>query len=159
MEIAIGGSPYVNDVLNAGVDLCGAPRVSFCYTTRRCSSAVRSGIALGRFAYMLISEEHIHVVTTAASADEARRIATELVEERLAACVQIIGPIESIYRWQGKVETATEWQCWIKTRRQHYDSLEAAIRRLHSYEVPEILAVPIVAGSEAYLKWLSDQTR
>jgi len=108
---------------------------------------------------MSIPDEHIQVVTTAASADEARRIATALVEERLAACVQIVGPIESIYRWQGKVETAAEWQCWIKTRRQHYALLEAAIRRLHSYEVPEILAVPIVAGSEAYLKWLTDETR
>jgi len=108
---------------------------------------------------MSIPDEHIQVVTTAASADEARRIATALVEERLAACVQIVGPIESIYRWQGKVETATEWQCWIKTRRERYDALEATIRRLHSYEVPEILAVPIVAGSEAYLKWLTDETR
>ena len=108
---------------------------------------------------MSIPDEHIQVVTTAASADEARRIATALVEERLAACVQIVGPIESIYRWQGKVETAAEWQCWIKTRRERYDALEATIRRLHSYEVPEILAVPIVAGSEAYLKWLTDETR
>ncbi len=108
---------------------------------------------------MSIPDEHIQVMTTAASADEARRIATALVEERLAACVQIVGPIESIYRWQGKVETATEWQCWIKTRRERYDALEATIRRLHSYEVPEILAVPIVVGSEAYLKWLTDETR
>jgi|SRR6476661_6058416 periplasmic divalent cation tolerance protein len=108
---------------------------------------------------MSIPDEHIQVVTTVASADEARRLATALVEERLAACVQIVGPIESIYRWQGKVETATEWQCWIKTRRERYDALEATIRRLHSYEVPEILAVPIVAGSEAYLKWLTDETR
>ena len=104
----------------------------------------------------MVSEEYIQVVTTTGSADEARRIATSLVEGKLAACVQIVGPIESIYRWQGKVENATEWQCWIKTRRAHYDAIEAAIRRWHSYEVPEILAVPIVAGSEAYLKWLSD---
>jgi len=108
---------------------------------------------------MPTSDDYVQVVTTASSADEARRIATALVEERLAACVQIVGPIESIYRWQGNVETATEWQCWIKTRRQHYDSVEAAIRRLHSYEVPEILAMPIAAGSEAYLKWISDETR
>lgn len=107
---------------------------------------------------MPISDEYLQILTTAASADEARRIATALVEERLAACVQIVGPIESIYRWEGKVETATEWQCWIKTRRHHYDAVEAAIRRLHSYEVPEILAMPIVAGSEAYLKWLSKET-
>jgi periplasmic divalent cation tolerance protein len=108
---------------------------------------------------MSTSDEYIQVVTTAPSADEARRIATALVEERLAACVQIVGPIESIYRWQGKVETAAEWQCWIKTRRQQFDSVEAAIRRLHSYELPEILAMPIAAGSEQYLKWLSHETR
>jgi len=105
-----------------------------------------------------MSTDCIQIVTTTASADEARRIGAALVEERLAACVQIVGPIESIYRWQGKVETATEWQCWIKTRSQHYDAVEAVIRRLHSYEVPEILAVPIIAGSEAYLKWLSQET-
>jgi periplasmic divalent cation tolerance protein len=87
---------------------------------------------------MLISDEYLQIVTTAGSADEARRIAAALVEERLAACVQIVGPIESIYRWEGKVETA--------------------IRRLHSYEVPEMVAMPIVAGSEAYLKWLSKET-
>jgi len=104
----------------------------------------------------VVSEEYIQVVTTTGSADEARRIAMALVEEKLAACVQIVGPIESIYRWQGKLEKATEWQCWIKTRRQNYDAVEAAIRRWHSYEVPEILAVPIITGSEAYLKWLSD---
>jgi len=108
---------------------------------------------------MSISNDCVQVITTVASAEEARRIAAALVEERLAACVQIVGPIESIYRWQGKVETATEWQCWIKTRRQHYDSVEAAVRRLHSYQLPEILAMPIIAGSEAYLKWLSDETR
>ena len=108
--------------------------------------------------FLRMRDEYLQVVTTASSADEARRIATALVEERLAACVQIVGPIESIYRWQGKVETAAEWQCWIKTRRQHFGAVEAAIRRLHSYEVPEILAVPILAGSEPYLKWLSDET-
>src|SRR5262245_2484470 len=107
---------------------------------------------------MSIPDEHIQVVTTVASADEARRIATALVEEHLAACVQIVGPIESIYHWRGKVETATEWQCWIKTRREVYDAAEAVIRQLHSYDVPEILALPILAGSEAYLKWLSDET-
>jgi periplasmic divalent cation tolerance protein len=108
---------------------------------------------------MSISDDCVQVITTVASAEEARRIAAALVEERLAACVQIVGPIESIYRWQGKVETATEWQCWIKTRRQHYDRVEAAVRRLHSYQLPEILAMPIIAGSEAYLKWLSDETQ
>jgi periplasmic divalent cation tolerance protein len=106
-----------------------------------------------------MSDQYIQVLTTTASAEEARRIGGTLVEEHLAACVQIVGPIESIYRWQGEVEQASEWQCWIKTRRQQFEAVEAAICRLHSYEVPEILALPIVAGSEAYLRWLADETK
>ena len=88
-----------------------------------------------------------------------RKIGAALVEKRLAACVQIVGPIESVYRWQGKIETAAEWQCWIKTRRQLFEQIELAIRELHSYEVPEILAVPIAQGSAAYLSWLGEETR
>jgi len=82
-----------------------------------------------------------------------------LVEDRLAACVQVLGPISSTYRWQSKVETAQEWQCWAKSRRQLYDQLEEAIRRIHPYDEPEILALPILAGSEGYLAWLGKQVR
>ena len=81
------------------------------------------------------------------------------VEERLAACVQIVGPITSIYRWQDKIETAQEWQCWIKSRRSHYDAIEALIRRLHTYQVPEILAIDVLAGSVDYLTWLDGQIK
>ena len=102
--------------------------------------------------------DYIQVVTTTASRDEAERIARSLVEERLAACVQIVGPITSTYRWQGKIETSEEWQCWAKSRGELYAQIEQAIRRLHPYEVPEILAVPVVAGSEGYLKWLREET-
>src|SRR5262245_56314921 len=102
--------------------------------------------------------DFIQVVTATATAEEARRIGTVLVEQRLAACVQIVGPIESIYRWQGEVEKAGEWQCWIKTRRELYAAAERQIRELHSYEVPEVLAVPIIDGSEAYLKWVREST-
>jgi uncharacterized protein involved in tolerance to divalent cations len=84
-------------------------------------------------------------------------VARALVEERLAACVQILGPITSTYRWKGAIETSEEWQCWAKTRRDLYEKIEQAIRRLHSYEVPEIIAVPILAGSESYLKWLDEE--
>jgi periplasmic divalent cation tolerance protein len=72
--------------------------------------------------------------------------------------VQIVGPITSTYRWQGKIETSEEWQCWAKGRSELYAQIEQAIRRLHPYEVPEILAVPVVAGSEGYLKWLREET-
>lgn len=101
--------------------------------------------------------DYIQVVTTTATQDEAEIIARALVEERLAACTQIVGPITSIYRWEGKIETSQEFQCWAKSRRALYGQIEAAIRRLHPYQVPEILALPIVAGSENYLKWLDGE--
>jgi periplasmic divalent cation tolerance protein len=107
---------------------------------------------------IFLMPEFIQVITTAAAKEEARRIADALVERRLAGCVQLVGPIESVYRWQGKIETAAEWQCWIKTRREHYDAVEAVIRELHSYEIPEILVLPVMAGSEKYLKWLAEET-
>lgn len=100
----------------------------------------------------------IQVFTTTARKQEAQQIAQTLVEERLAACVQILGPITSTYRWQGAVETSEEWLCLIKTRQELYLPLEAAIRRIHPYDVPEILAVPVVAGSESYLAWLKGET-
>ena len=98
--------------------------------------------------------EYTQVVTTTERREDAERIARVLVEQRLAACVQIVGPISSTYHWQGKIETAEEWQCWAKTRRELYQRVEREIGRLHSYDVPEILAVPIVAGSADYLAWL-----
>jgi periplasmic divalent cation tolerance protein len=104
------------------------------------------------------SQDFIQVVTTIASQVDARRIANALVEQRLAGCVQIVGPIESLYRWEGNIETATEWQCWIKTRQANYQAVEATIHKLHPYQVPEILAVPLVNGSEKYLKWLAEAT-
>jgi periplasmic divalent cation tolerance protein len=70
-----------------------------------------------------MSDEFIQVVTTTATQEDARTMACALVEQRLAGCVQIVGPIESIYRWQGKTETVTEWQCWIKTRRELFDKV------------------------------------
>jgi periplasmic divalent cation tolerance protein len=100
---------------------------------------------------------HIEVTTTTATQDDARRIARALVERRLAACVQIRGPIESTYRWQGQIETAQEWQCVAKTRRDLYARVEQAIRELHPYEVPEILAVEILEASASYAQWLDDQ--
>ncbi len=98
--------------------------------------------------------EHLQVTTTAGTEEEAERIGAALVERRFAACVQVIGPIASRYRWQGEVERATEWLCVAKTSAARYDEIEAAIRELHSYEEPEIIATPIVAGSPGYLEWI-----
>jgi periplasmic divalent cation tolerance protein len=103
--------------------------------------------------------DFIQVVTTTDSREDADRIARALVEQRVAGCVQILGPISSTYRWQGEIETAEEWLCLIKSRRDRYPDLEQAIQELHSYDVPEILATPVVAGSAAYLQWLADELR
>ncbi|MDP8937452.1 MAG: divalent-cation tolerance protein CutA [Actinomycetota bacterium] len=98
------------------------------------------------------------MTTTAATKEEAEGVARALVDGRLAACVQIVGPMESRYWWDGAVETATEWVCVAKTTADRYDEVEAAIRAVHSYDVPEILAVPVVRGSEAYVRWLGQET-
>jgi len=104
--------------------------------------------------------DKIVVVTTCGSAREGRRIARALVEQRLAACVNIQQlPMQSVYRWKGRVESAKEYLLLIKTSRKRFAALEQAIRRLHSYEVPEIVALPIVAGSAKYLAWISDSVR
>jgi periplasmic divalent cation tolerance protein len=99
------------------------------------------------------------VLTTVGSAEEAESIAAALVERRLAACVQTIGPIRSRYRWQGAIEEAEEWQCLAKTEAGRYDEVEAAIRELHSHDEPEIVALPIVAGSAGYLSWVSAELK
>ncbi len=101
--------------------------------------------------------EYIQVVTTTDKRDDAMTIANAMVERRLAACVQILGPITSIYRWKDKVETAEEWQCWVKSRHDRYVDIEQAIRKLHPYEEPEILAVPITVASASYLAWIDGQ--
>jgi periplasmic divalent cation tolerance protein len=99
--------------------------------------------------------EYVQVLTTAGSEEEAERIGTALLEQRLAACVQTLGPIVSRYRWQGKLEREQEWQCLAKTEARLYEEVEAAIRAVHSYEEPEILAIPVLAGSRGYLEWVS----
>jgi periplasmic divalent cation tolerance protein len=99
----------------------------------------------------------IQVITTTDTKADAQAIARALVEKRLAGCVQIIGPITSTYRWQGEIETAEEWLCLIKSRQDLYEALEEAIREVHPYDVPEILAVPVVAGSKSYLDWLDGE--
>jgi len=104
-----------------------------------------------------IMTDFIQVATTTGTEEDAEQIAAALIERRLAACVQITGPIQSLYHWQGKVESDPEWLCTAKTHRDKYGRLAAAIGELHPYDVPEILATPIVAGSEAYLKWMQEE--
>jgi periplasmic divalent cation tolerance protein len=99
--------------------------------------------------------EYIQVLTTAGSEEEAEKIGAELLEQRLAACVQTVGPITSCYRWQDKLEREREWQCLAKTEAALYGRVEATIRAAHSYDEPEILAIPILTGSKGYLDWIS----
>jgi len=94
------------------------------------------------------------VLSTAGSEEEARKIARHLVENQLAACVNIVPRIESIYRWQGKVETSREWLLLIKTSAERFPEVRDAIRELHSYELPECIAINIEDGSLEYLQWL-----
>ena len=103
--------------------------------------------------------DFIQVVTTTGSREDADRIARALVEKRLAGCVQVLGPISSTYRWEGEIESAEEWLCLIKSSSDRYPDLERAILELHPYDVPEILATPVAAGSAAYLQWLADELR
>jgi periplasmic divalent cation tolerance protein len=89
----------------------------------------------------------------------ADRIARTLVEQGLAACVNRLAPVASIYRWQGAIERATETPLLIKTTRQRYPELEQAVRALHPYEVPEIIALPVERGFAPYLRWVADETQ
>jgi periplasmic divalent cation tolerance protein len=98
------------------------------------------------------------MLTTAGSRAEANRIAAALVDERLAACVNVVAPITSIYRWRGAVERAEEVLLLVKTRRARMARVGARIRALHSYDLPEVIALPIDAGSAAYLAWIAAVT-
>ena len=98
------------------------------------------------------------VLTTAGSRKEAQKLARALVERRLAACVNVVGPIESVYRWKGAVQHDEEHPMLIKTSRERYAALEQALREGHPYELPEIIAVPIEAGLPAYLSWIEAGT-
>ncbi len=96
------------------------------------------------------------VLSSAGSQKEARKIAHALVERRLAACVNIVPGVESIYRWQGKVETAAEWLLQIKTTAEAFPLLRDALAELHSYEVPECIALVVEDGGVSYLEWIGE---
>jgi periplasmic divalent cation tolerance protein len=102
---------------------------------------------------------HSVVLITAKDLDEARRIARHVVERKLAACVNIISPISSIFHWEGKIEEASEALLMLKTEQKLLDPLIREVKSVHSYDVPEIIALPIVGGYDKYLQWVSDSTK
>ena len=102
---------------------------------------------------------YIQIITTLERKKDAERIGNILIEKRLAACIQIIGPLKSIYRWKEKIELAEEWMCIIKTKDNLYEEIERCIRDEHPYEIPEVIAVPIIKGSRGYLEWLRGQIK
>ena len=99
------------------------------------------------------------ILVTVGSRAEGERIAEVLVGEQLAACVNIVGPIRSIYRWENAVQREDEWLLIIKAPTTQFETLAVRVRQLHSYQTPEVIALPITAGSEAYLEWVRTVTR
>ena len=104
-------------------------------------------------------QEYIQVMTTVEQRSDAERIARTLVEKRLAACVQVAGPVTSYFHWEGKLDSAEEYLCFIKSRADLFPELEAAIGEMHPYEVPEIIATPVTRGSTHYKNWLAAELK
>jgi periplasmic divalent cation tolerance protein len=102
--------------------------------------------------------DKIVVFTTCGSQEEAHKLATILIEKQMAACVNITSPITSVYRWKGSVERAQEWMLIIKSRRERFEELRLVLEAAHSYELPEVLAIPVVEGSPNYLAWVEAET-
>jgi len=102
--------------------------------------------------------DFIQITTTCDKKEILQAIATKLVESRLAACVQIGGPMDSVFRWEGNIESASEWICTIKSVAGHQANIESVIFENHSYDQPEIIVVPITGGSQGYLNWIKKQT-
>ncbi|MGV9360854.1 divalent-cation tolerance protein CutA [Amycolatopsis sp. NPDC003731] len=105
-----------------------------------------------------MAAEHVIVMSTTDSETAARELATEAVAARLGACAQIVGPITSVYRWEGAVQTDQEWRVEIKTTAERVPALTERLRQLHGYDLPEVVATPITGGSAEYLAWLTEET-
>jgi periplasmic divalent cation tolerance protein len=105
-----------------------------------------------------VTDDCLQVTVAASSREEADRLTGSAVEHRLAACGQVLGPVASTYHWEGRVQQAQEWLCLLKTTRARYPELERHLRATHRYRNPEIIATPIAAGSDAYLRWLRAET-
>ncbi len=101
----------------------------------------------------------LQVITTVDTRERADAIGKRLLENRLAACAQTEGPVSSSYWWQGRIETAEEWRCIVKTTAGKFDEVERAIRSMHPYDEPEIVGLPIATGSASYLGWIEDSLR
>lgn len=101
---------------------------------------------------------HCLVLTTTDTEAAADRLARTIIEVRAGACAQVVGPVRSTYRWQGAIHLDQEWQVWVKTTTTALDSLIDYIKAHHPYDLPEVLAVPVIAGSPEYLRWVSDET-
>lgn len=99
------------------------------------------------------------VVTTTDSAEEAERLARRVVTDHLAACVQVVGPVRSVFRWEGAVAVEQEWQVVAKSAADRVDALTAALVAAHTYDVPEVIVTPVVGGHAPYLSWVVDETR
>jgi len=108
--------------------------------------------------WIFVVTDKIVVFTTCGSEEEAEKLASALIEQHLAACVNITAPVRSVYRWKNKVEKSQEWLLIIKTRRERFDAVRILLESAHSYELPEILALPVVEGSPTYLTWLDAET-
>lgn len=106
-----------------------------------------------------MAAEHVVVVTTTDTEREARSLAAGAIEARLGACAQIVGPVTSVFRWEGAVQTEQEWRVEIKTAAGRLPALTDHLLAAHSYDVPEVVATPIEGGSDTYLAWLVDETR
>ena len=104
------------------------------------------------------AEDAIVILVTAGNEAEAERIARALVDERLVACVNVLPGVRSFYRWEGRIANDAELLLVIKARRERFEAVAARVRELHSYDVPEVLALPVVAGSARYLEWLASVT-
>ena len=104
-------------------------------------------------------QEFIMVITTTDNKEKAKEIANALVREHLAACVQIIDGVESIYIWEGRIETSKEYLLFIKTRNSLYKRVENLIKTIHNYELPEVIAIPVEQGLEEYLNWVKSCTK
>lgn len=103
--------------------------------------------------------KYIQITTTVPKLYNAKEISDRILNEKLASCVQIIGPIKSIYRWKNKIEKKEEWLCIIKTRKKLFKIIEKFIKKIHPYEVPEILSTPIINGSMEFLNWMDNEVK
>ncbi|MBS3781443.1 MAG: divalent-cation tolerance protein CutA [Candidatus Thermoplasmatota archaeon] len=104
-----------------------------------------------------MDQEYIMVLTTTGNEKEAEKISKKLIEQNLGACVQILGPIKSTYSWEDELMKSEEWMCFIKTRSDKFRKVESKIKEVHSYENPEIIALPIIEGSQEYLEWVDEK--